>query len=209
MIINKKTPADVQLVHEDTDFRILFAGITEVGEFQYTHGGVVKPGMEYHIHYTNNKEEVFMTGGAHTPSSKIIYKIGGTRSNFLDYIFLKGSESKMKYPKNISRIPTPSEYRIGYFTRFFARKVISTNASIIEVSQSDYEEQNNLFEYIRLQWTISGDKLAVGRENSKTLRSMNLILPGIKQFLNIYQHWRPAIGSQDYLEKKLSLRRIP
>ena len=100
MIINKKTPADVQLVHEDTDFRILFAGITEVGEFQYTHGGVVKPGMEYHIHYTNNKEEVFMTGGAHTPSSKIIYKIGGTRSNFLDYIFLKGSESKMKYPKN-------------------------------------------------------------------------------------------------------------
>ena len=66
-------------VHINTDFVENNAGITTVGEFQYTHGGLVRPGLEYHIHYTKDKREVYMTGGVHNSSSKIIEKIRSSK----------------------------------------------------------------------------------------------------------------------------------
>ena len=64
-----------QQIHDNTDFKVEFAGTTELGEFIYDHGGGVRPGLDYHIHYTNDKEEVYMTGGTHIKSSKIIRTI--------------------------------------------------------------------------------------------------------------------------------------
>ena len=66
-----KLKEDMERVHENTDFKVNFAGVTQMGEFRYTHGGSVQPGLEYHIHYTNDKKEVYMTGGIHNSSSKI------------------------------------------------------------------------------------------------------------------------------------------
>ena len=36
--------------NDNTDFKVDFAGITRLGEFKYTHGGSVQPGLDYHIH---------------------------------------------------------------------------------------------------------------------------------------------------------------
>lgn len=209
MIINKKTPLQVQAIHDATDFRTLFAGVTEVGEFKYTHGGVVKPGIEYHIHYTNDKKEVYMTGGAHTSSSKIIYKSVGTETLFGSYIRIKGRTSKPLYPTEIKVLPTPSDYRIGYFNRYFTKQINVSNSRCYEINEDQYNEQNSLFQYTEFGWTIRGDKTSVGRLNSLVLRGAEKELSGITRTLDIFQHWRPAVGSQDYLEKKLSLRRIP
>ena len=47
-------------IHDKSDFRVLFAGTTVEGEFTYEeHGGSVQPGLDYHVHYTNDKQEVF------------------------------------------------------------------------------------------------------------------------------------------------------
>ena len=71
---------EIKKIHNNTDFKIEFAGITQLGEFRYEHGGTVQPGLEYHIHYMNNKREVYMTEGSHTNSSKIILKVGGKKT---------------------------------------------------------------------------------------------------------------------------------
>ena len=76
MVNNVKFKREMMRVHKDTDFKVNPAGVTELGEFIYTHGGSVQQFIEYHIHYTNNKKEVFMTGGVHNSSSKIIRKVG-------------------------------------------------------------------------------------------------------------------------------------
>ena len=85
----------IERVHKDTDFKISFAGVTEEGEFVYDRtNGTVQPGLEYHIHYTKNKEEVYMLGGSHTPTSKIIRKIYiDNRSK------LKGMKTLVFWPK--------------------------------------------------------------------------------------------------------------
>ena len=64
-----KLKEEMMKVHEDTDFKVNFAGVTQLGEFKYTHGGSVQPGLGYHIHYTNDKQEVFMTDDTHNSSS--------------------------------------------------------------------------------------------------------------------------------------------
>ena len=69
---------EIEKIHDKTDFKVEFAGVTQLGEFKYSHGGSVQPGMEYHIHYTNDKKEVFMTGAIHNSYSKIIKTVSYT-----------------------------------------------------------------------------------------------------------------------------------
>ena len=76
---------EIEKIHDKTDFKVEFAGGTQLGEFKYSHGGSVQPGMEYHIHYTNDKKEVFMTGAIHNSNSKIIKKVSGDESLFSTY----------------------------------------------------------------------------------------------------------------------------
>jgi len=206
-MIRKKMNAGIQAIHDDTDFKVSFAGVTQLREFQYDHGGIVKPDLEYHIHYTNEKEEVFMTGGVHSSDSKIIYRIGGTQSLLSTYTELKGSIKKQKYPTNIVRTPTPADYRLGYFTRYFTRQSNIDNSAILEISETDFENQNNLYTYADLIWLIAGDKIRIGRSNRITILNINEILPGIIRQLPLYQYFRPTADSQEYLEKRLALRR--
>ena len=115
-----KLKEEMMKIHKNTDFKVNFAGVTQIGEFIYTHGGSVRPGLEYHIHYTNDKEEVFMTGNTHNPSSKIIERVNG-KTLFSTYSELI-SKTKKQYPKKYSPLPVKSDYNIGKFTRYFAQK---------------------------------------------------------------------------------------
>ena len=77
---------EIEKIHDKTDFKVEFAGVTQLGEFKYSHGGSVQPGMEYHIHYTNDKKEVFMTGAIHNSNSKIIKKVSDIRKSSVEKI---------------------------------------------------------------------------------------------------------------------------
>ena len=129
---------EMMQIHENTDFKVNFAGVTQMGEFRYTHGGSVQPDLEYHIHYTNDKKEVFMTGGIHTLSSKIIEK-RGKKSLFSTYTDLK-STSKKAYPEKYTPRPTDSDYRIGKITRYFTQKTNNLNGELFEISKDSVDD---------------------------------------------------------------------
>ena len=172
---------EMMQIHENTDFKANFAGITQLGEFKYTHGGSVKPGLEYHIHYTNDKEEVFMTGGIHNSESKIINKIINN-SMFNTYSKLKNIK-KQSYPSKSNPKPTESDYRIGTYKRYFAQKANNLDSELFEISQDNFEI-NNLYRYISITWKITGPKSEVFNFNT------NQVLPlseerGNEQLLNI------------------------
>ena len=197
----------VKKVHDSTDFKRSFAGVTQVGEFVYDeHESSVQPGLNYHVHYTNSKKEVFMLGGSHSPSSKIIKKVGGVKSLFTKYSDLT-SNSKDKYPEGIIPIPKDSDYRIGSFTRYFTQLANDPTADIFEISEEDNDQQNNLFRYINFKWRISGTKSEVTRDNQKTMNNINSDFVGIIRKLFPLQLWKPPKNSPDSLQKKLVLLR--
>ena len=159
---------EIKNIHDNTDFKINFAGTTTEGEFIYKeHGGSVQPGLEYHLHHTNRKQEVFMLGGVHNPSSKIIEKVKGDKSLFKRYNELNKTV-KDKYPENIKNPPTDSDYRIGSYTRYFAKSLTEIDGEVFEVTEDDFENQNILFQYVDFTWRISGKRDEVERENNIT-----------------------------------------
>ena len=116
-----KLKEDMRRVHENTDFKTNFAGITQLGEFKYSHGGSVRPGLKYHTHYTNDKREVFMIGGIHSSSL------------FSTYTKMKRN-IKQDYPNKYNPILTEGDYGIGTMNRYFTQKANNLNGELFEVS---------------------------------------------------------------------------
>ena len=200
---------EMMRVHKDTDFKVNFAGVTELGEFKYTHGGSVQPGIEYHIHYTNNKEEVFMTGGVHNSSSKIIERVGDNKSLFSSYTSKK-RKPKQPYPSKFSPRPTEGDYGIGNFNRYFAQKANNLNGELFEISKEDFQNKNSLFRYISISWRISGKKSEVIRNNQRTIDSITRTRGNeqLRKILFPLQYWNPPKGSVDDIQTKLNRRKI-
>mgnify|MGYP003118594637 FL=1 len=204
-------------IHEDTDFVENNAGITVVGEFRYTHGGIVRPGLEYHIHYTKSKREVYMTGGVHTASSKIIEKIRSERDKrFKENKFEKtiyGRYSDVKnlnrdnYPKKISIFPSDSDYRVGTITRYFAQKANNTEDDLFEISEEDSQNTNPLFRYLSFEWRISGTRQEVFRDNQRTIDSLIQEVGNktLENKLRPLRLWKAEEGSKEDIENKLDL----
>jgi len=172
-------------VHEQTDFVREYAGITGDNEFKYTHGGVVRPGVEYHIHYTKSKEEVYMTGGKHDETSRIIQKIlvdfldegvRGKKTTYGKYRDIKNL-NRQTYPEYVLPKPSKSDYRIGTIQRYFAQKSNDNNADIFETSEQHYNSPSSLFRYIEITWRISGLREEVMRDNQRTIDD----LTGVKR----------------------------
>ena len=198
---------EMMSVHENTDFKVNFAGVTKLGEFKYTHGGSVQPGLGYHIHYTNDKEEVFMTDDTHNTSSKIIEKVSESKTMFSTYSNLK-SQSKQQYPRKSKPLPSESDYRIGTYKRYFAQKANNLDGELFEISEDDFEV-NNLYRYFSITWKVSGTKQEVLLFNGGEVVPLSR-QKGNEQLLNILsplQYWNPPKGSVDDIQTKLNRRK--
>lgn len=191
-------------VHEETDFKVSSAGVTKPGEFEYTHGGRVTAGLEYHIHYTYDKEEVYMTNGAHTNGSRIIKKIDGIKTMLSQYLNIKSS-IRDDYPKKVLANPTEADYRIGNITRYFTQKVNNIEDDLFEISEEDFNNQNNLFRYIEIDWRISGKKSEVTRDNTRTINFSSRTLGNkqLRKMLYALQFWKPDKNSFEDTQRKL------
>ena len=203
-------------IHENTDFVENNAGVTKVGEFKYTYGANVRPGLKYHIHYTRDKQEVFMTGGVHTSKSKIIKKVRTEKdirevNVYGKTTFEKYSEVKQLgrelYPIKIGVIPSESDYRVGSIERYFAQKANDMEGDIFEVSKDDFDVKNPLFRFIAFSWVISGTRDEAIRQNQLTIDSL-ITVRGNKRLekkLRPLQLWKPSEDSVDEVENKLDL----
>ena len=202
---------EVKRVHENTDFKMEFAGVTKPNEFQYTHGGRVTAGVEYHIHYTNSKQEVYMTGGAHTSNSRIIQKVGGEQSMFSQYSSLEiGSSNREDYPQKALANPTESDYTTGSITRYFTQKANNLNGELFEILEEDFNNKNTLFRYISINWRISGNKGEVIRDNVRTING-NARIKGnetLRTQLYPLQLWRPVLNTKEDITRKLGRLKV-
>ena len=175
---------------------------TKPQEFRYKRtDGFVKPNQIYSIYYTFDKRERYLTGVLQTSNSKIIEKVG-IKSILNRYAEVKPT-SRQPYPKTTPANPNESDYAIGVITRYFARVGNDTNKPIFEVSEGDFNAQNDLYIYFQFEWVISGVKGDVNRVNSATLSGLQLNYSNITQLLFPLQLWKPPKNSPDDLENKL------
>ena len=199
----------MEAIHKKTDFKVNFAGTTQFGEFKYSHGSSVQPGLEYHIHYTNDKREVFMTGAVHSLRSKIIEKNNGSPSLFSIYT-KKKRKVKQEYPKKYNPIPREGDYGVGTLNRYFTQKVNNLNGELFEISKDDFENKNTLFRYFEMTWRLTGTKSEVTRDNTRTINSVSSTRGNeqLRKILFPLQLWKSPKGSIEEIREKLARRKI-
>ena len=159
----------------------------DVDQFYYADGKPVKEGTGYHIHYTDDFEEYYMTGVSHEKEvSKLIYPIN-IRTNFSIYTQLNKPQKLNLEAK--SGVPNDKDYSKGFIIRCFAKKGNETSSPIFEIDKKDFQK-SPLYRYVRLKWLISGKKESVGKRNSKAIEKASEIFPSIKKYLSPFQYYK-------------------
>ena len=109
------------------------AGVTEEREFVDSKDTFVPKGIPYHIHYTSDKREYYMTSRQHESNSILIFK-KGKPSDFIRYRNLVGRKSQT-YLQETRLSPSELDYDRGFFTIYFAKQANDKNSKEFEISQ--------------------------------------------------------------------------
>ena len=160
---------------------------TKKQEFLYKDGSLVKSNVNYHIHYTTDTEEYFMTGLSHNKMSRLIYPINNLKTNFGHYNNLN-KQSRL-YISSQATVPTEDDYANGSFTRYFAQKANEKQSPVFEVSVDDFGS-SSLYEFVTLTWYIIGTRNQVYSSNSLEVITAQKTLPTINNVLTPFQYYR-------------------
>ena len=193
----------IDQIHEKTDFVKTAAGISTPYEFIDGTGAAIKPGTPYHIHYTKDKKEYYMTGAVHSSTSKLIFKLI-PNTNFAKY--KKSKQRKLKREMYIDpyvlRI-TKEEYNKGRVFRYFARQANDENGEIFEVSSNDFNLEIPFYRKVALDWMLVGPYNVVKKHNEGQISRASRVLPRISKILNPIQFLKPAKESKEYIFSQL------
>lgn len=143
---------------------------------------------------------------SYVPSNKVqIVYYGLYTSTIANYLPLKNIDINnlptQKYPTNYNPKPTPDDYKLGEFTRYFCKKTNEINYIEINkdtyngLSQKDPSYVWELFIPIKYQWIISGEEKEVFKINKNVTKHMmdTFKLPFLNKFLNenYLRFWKP------------------
>ena len=162
---------------------------TKEGQFTFTDGKTVKKGISYHIHYTKNLEEYYMTQQAHNNvTSKLIFPVKRT-STFSIYNGLN-KQSPMILKSDV-RPPTDKNYAAGSITRYFAKKANEVMSKPFEINAKQINK-SPLYIYTSFPWVIKGESELVRVLNSRSIRAAEKVMPNIGKYLNPFQLYRKS-----------------
>ncbi len=193
----------IDQIHEKTDFVKNSAGITTSYTFMDGSGAAVKPGIPYHIHYTKDKKEYYMTGAVHSSKSKLIFKLI-PNTNFAKY--KKSKQRKLKremYIEFYAIKVTEKDYEAGRVNRYFARQANDENGEIFEINSNDFTLETPFYKKVFLDWLLVGSVDIVRKYNQNQINMVSGALPKIKKILNPTQFFKPSKQSKSYIYSQL------
>ena len=173
-------------IHNKTN-RIVKNQITKEFQFYNNRGKFVREGKLYHIHYTTDMKQYYMTGAEHNASSTLIYLADLREDDFSYYNLL--NKQRVLTIKSTSPVPTEEDYTKGSFTRYFAKKSNDTSTPVFEISETDFRS-SALYTYVSLAWYIRGDKSLVLLANNRQIAIASKVIPNVGKLLSNYQYFR-------------------
>ena len=177
--------------------------IAKANEFYYENGKPVKAGTTYHIHYTTDLGEYFMSGGVHNSTSKLMFPLKYDVSQFTYYNTLN-EQSPLKLSSQVVS-PKEEDYKKGSYKRYFAKQANDKNQPTFEVSKQDFQS-SPLYNYVQLRWYVTGAKNYVYSQNIKQIRIASATIVTIKKLLTPFQFYRfeENLSDADLLRRRLA-----
>ena len=202
---------DIDIIHDNTMRAVFNAGrVPENGAFIYVdNNSDVKKGVPYHIHYTNNFEEFYMSGGTHQRTSRLIKPIlPEYKSDFSVYANNFGKVYNKMADDFFKDGPDVDDYAQGKFTRYFAQRKNDPSEPIREV---DDEFSSPLYEKFSIEWKLVGRVKNVFRANRISVAELSIKYPRITNVLNNYIEYYiiPTASELSKQRKALGITNIP
>ena len=172
----------IRYITENT-VRVVY-GTSKENEFVFQDGKPYPKDTPYHIHYTRNLEEYFMSGVEHDKNSKIILKVD-EQTEFAAYQRLKNV--KPNIIKERQTKPNAKDLKVGYMKRYFAKKPNDGSAPF-EIAKKDMDK-SPLYTYTTVVWHFAGRKSDVNGINSMALDLAEKRMPGIRQIIPDLQYF--------------------
>ena len=178
------------------------------GEFEFSDGTLVKKNVLYHIHYTVDKKEHFMTKGVHGLQSKLIFKRNGKQSDYSTYTNLRIRSSDV-YLKPYKFIVSDEDYDRGYVRRYYARLKSNSKEAPIEISEDDYNVSHNNYFKTSVKWRLGGSKEDIEKSNNAAIELSSKEIPNLSNNLDVLELWEgdEPIQSESVKEKLERLKR--
>jgi len=174
-----------------------------------SNGTLVKKGTSYHIHYTLDFEEYYMTGESHGPTSRIIKPLNPVdESNFSAYTNNYGKTYEPMADVFIKEGPESNDYVNGSFTRYF---VIRRNDPSEGLKEVDEDFDSPLYEKFSIEWRLTGKAKDVFTQNRRTVFDENFKHPGLDRMLSNYIEYYiiPTASELSKQRKSLGIEKIP
>ena len=191
----------IEAIHSVTERKV--ENLTaEKNQFRFTDGKVLGEGLSYHIHYTKNLDEFFMSGAEHSATSRLLLPMEIDVSNFTYYNILN-KQLPLKLHNKITS-PAEGDYAKGSYKRYFAKQVNDENQPPIEISKEDYQS-SPLYNYVELRWYISGERNNVYAENVKAITIASISISDIRRLLTPFQFYifEENLSDAEQIRRKL------
>ena len=198
----------IREIHKKSNRIKLNAGVTPDNvSFTYaSNGRYVKKGTPYHIHYTADFKEYYMTGRRHNIFSRIINPTDPDDiSDFKRY-----SDNPSKQYENLYQVPTrgkptPEDYRNGSFIRYFAKRINDPEVPVFEVNK---RFKSPLYQIYTLVWRLSGGTASIIRKHNE-VATIKLIrrIPGLKKLITNFSEFyiMPTLTEELQIQRDLGL----
>lgn len=192
----------IKNIVERTD-RVVKNQIVSKGEFKDERGRLVKDGTVYHIHYTKDLKEYFMTGEKHGFLSKLIYPIKKI-TEFGLYNKLNGQQPLTLKGETIK--PTKEDYKRGFYKRHFVIKANDDSSIPFEINRG-HLDTSPLYKYVSLKWYIKGNKDKVKEQNNNQKKIASKVISNVGKLLPDFQFFKfeENLSPKELVEKKLGL----
>lgn len=193
---------NIDNILSNLDRKILFAGETRSGEFEYENGLIVKAGTPYHIYYTKDKDEIFATGNEFSVTSLLIFRLQGstTFAQYLESSFNISTTTTLvpAYP-----IPTEDEYNIGEMLRYFAVKATDRKSGPIEITKNSFKKDTPYYVKAHTRWVLTLTQNKVIEFNKRAIQFLIDRL-GTEVILDPLQYWKPTLSPKEEIEQKIT-----
>ena len=176
---------EVENIQRDSVRTISAPTKTKSEQFTYSDGKFVKPDLHYHIQYTKDLQEHYMTGGAHNPQSKLIFPV--KPSLFSTYNSLN-KQSPMHIEPTFRQV-TKADYSAGVIQRYFARKSNQVMSPPFEIAAKQFNS-SPLYVYTTFQWRVAGNREIVSKLNTRAIKKAVRDIPNIDKQLNPFQFYK-------------------
>ena len=162
--------------------------ITKEGEFQFEIGGLVREGVPYHIHYTVDKKEYYMTGPEHHPLLSKLMTRRKNESIFSQYINVFPAKRE-KYLDAHSFELTEGDLETGYTRRYFAKLKSNPMSTPIEIKEKTFNGKHENYDKTSVKWRLSGTRDEIEKSNLAAFTLASRDISNIATNLDPLEFW--------------------